>query len=115
MSESLEQQTFIQWCNLNANRYEGLDLIFHIPNGGTRYKMEAVKLKREGVKAGVPDLFLPVPKNNFNGLFIEMKYGRNKPTGKQKEWIERLNSQGYKAVVCWSCDEAIEVVKGYYI
>ena len=113
-SESSEQQALIEWCNLNRLKYIGLDLLFAIPNGGSRHKLEAFRLKKEGVKAGVPDLFLPVAKKGYNGLFIEMKYGRNKLTEKQKEWIINLNLQGYKTAVCYGTEEAITVLKEYY-
>ena len=113
-NESSEQQALIVWCELNRNKYRGLDLLFAIPNGGSRHKLEAFRLKKEGVKAGVPDLFLPVSKKGYNGLFIEMKYGRNKLTEKQKEWIINLNLQGYKTAVCYGMEEAITVLKEYY-
>lgn len=80
--------------------------MFHIPNGGSRNKLEAANLKRQGVRAGVPDLFLPVARGDFHGLFIEMKYGKNKPTDKQKEWLVNLGGQGYAVAVCYGFNEA---------
>lgn len=112
-SEASEQITLIQWCDINRCKYPELGLIFHIPNGGKRNKLEAIKLKKEGVKAGVPDLFLPVARRVYNGLFIELKYGSNKATPKQKEWINNLNAQGYKAVVCNGFDEARLTIEEY--
>ena len=112
-SEASEQITLIQWCDINRCKYPELGLIFHIPNGGKRNKLEAIKLKKEGVKAGVPDLFLPVARRGYNGLFIELEYGRNKATPKQKEWINNLNAQGYKAVVCNGFDEARLTIEEY--
>ena len=60
--------------------------MFHIPNGGSRNKLEASNLKKQGVKAGVPDLFLPVGRGSYHGLFIELKSAKisrlkNKPNG----------------------------------
>lgn len=112
-SEATEQATLIQWCNLNKCVYPELGLIFHVPNGGQRNKTEARRLKAEGVKAGVPDLFLPVARGKFHGLFIEMKYGNNKATPKQREWIIELNNQGYYAVVCNGFDEAKTTIESY--
>lgn len=66
-----------------------------------------------GVKAGVPDLCLPVPMNGFAGLYIEMKYGKNKPTDHQKEWIKALKEQGYKVTVCYSGVEATQELESY--
>ena len=53
---------------------------FSIPMGGKRSPVVGAKLKAEGVKAGIPDIFMAIPKKEFNGLFIELKEGKNKPT-----------------------------------
>lgn len=111
--EDLEQATLIQWCNLQSCKYSELKMIFAIPNGGYRNKAEARKLKATGTKSGVPDLFLAVPRNGKYGLFIEMKVGRNKCTDNQKKWIRNLLEQGYEVKVCYSCEEAIQVIKKY--
>ena len=93
-SEATEQETVIQWCGWQQASHPELKLIYHIPNGGSRNTLEAENLKRQGVKAGVPDLCLPVARNGFHGLYIEMKYGRNKTTDSQDEWREALKEQG---------------------
>ena len=67
-SEATEQEALITWCRIFENRYPELKMIYHIPNGGSRNRLEAANLKRQGVKAGVPDLCLPVPKDGYHGL-----------------------------------------------
>ena len=52
-----------------------MNLLYAIGNGRYRTKAEAGKLKAEGLKAGMPDLCLPVA-NRYRGenaLFLEMK------------------------------------------
>lgn len=61
-SEDTEQINVVSWANWNMNRYPELRWLFHVPNGGSRNKQEAVKFKQMGVKAGVSDLCLPYPK-----------------------------------------------------
>lgn len=112
-TEADEQKALMQWAKWQEGRYSELKLLYHCPNGGTRNKLEAANLKRQGVKAGVPDLFLPVPRSQKHGLFIEMKVGRNKCTDNQKKWIRNLLEQGYEVKVCYSCEEAIQVIKKY--
>ena len=112
-SEATEQEQVINWCGWQQAQHPELKLIFHIPNGGSRNKAEAANLKRQGVKAGVPDLCLPVSKNGFHGLYIEMKYGRNKTTDQQKEWLEELTEQGYFTAVCYGAEEAKRVISKY--
>ena len=103
----------IDWANLMSSTHKELSLLFHIPNGGSRNRLEAINLKRQGVKAGVPDLFLPVSRHGKNGLFIEMKFGKNRTTDLQDEWLKNLNKQGYAAVVCYGFDDAVGVIKEY--
>lgn len=112
-SEATEQERVINWCGYNADRHPELKLIYHIPNGGSRNELEAANLKRQGVKAGVPDLALPVALKGYHGLYIEMKFGKNKTAEKQKWWLEQLTKQGYKTAVCYGADEAIATLKEY--
>lgn len=107
--EAHEQEAFFNW----ASYYPELDYMYAVPNGGSRNRLEAVNLKRQGVKAGVPDICLPLPKGKYHGLYIEMKYGKNTPSDKQKEYIDYLNRVGYKAVVCYGFEAAQRVIKGY--
>lgn len=111
--EAQEQAIVIQWCKMQEKKYPALENIFAIPNGGYRNKIEAANLKKQGVKAGVLDLFLAYPNGKHAGLFIEMKWGKNKCTPNQLEWIERLTRAGYEVNVCWSSEKAIESIKNY--
>jgi hypothetical protein len=79
-SEHDEQVNLFHWADIMSPQYPELALLHAIPNGGKRNINVARKLKEEGQKAGVPDICLPVPRGEYHGLYIEMKYGRNKPT-----------------------------------
>lgn len=111
--EATEQERVINWATFYAKDFPELDLLYHVPNGGSRNQLEAANLKRQGVKAGVPDLVLPVPRQQFHGLYVEMKWGKNTTTDKQDWWLEQLQRQGYKTAVCWSADEAMDVIAEY--
>lgn len=111
--EADQQRKLFQWTTFIQAKYPEIDLMFHIPNGGSRNKLEAANLKKQGVKAGVPDLFLPFSRGGYHGLFIELKYGKNKPTKKQTEWLKSLNEQGYAVAVCYGCNEASEKILKY--
>ena len=63
--------------------------------------------------AGIPDIELDVSRGGYHGLFIEMKVGMNKPTENQIEMMEELTQQGYLCRVCWSGDDAIDVIEEY--
>ena len=112
-SEATEQEAVIEWCGWMERQHPELKLLYHIPNGGSRNKIEAANLKRQGVKAGVPDLCLPVPMNGFHGLYIEMKYGKNKTTETQEEWLKELKEQGYFTAVCYGAEQAKWTIARY--
>lgn len=78
-------------------------------------------MKREGAKAGVPDLMLPVARGDFHGLFIELKQPGLRPSRDgmggvsetQQQWLIDLAEQGYLAIVCWGWEEAMRALKEY--
>lgn len=112
-SEDTEQINVISWANWNQNRHPELKWLHHVPNGGSRNKMEAVKLKQMGVKAGVSDLCLPYPKGIYCGLYIEMKYGNNRQQDTQKEFLADMAEAGHFVATCYSAEEAIKVIEEY--
>jgi len=111
--ESIEQCAFIEWVDLQKNNTPELELIFAIPNGGLRNPRVAGRLKLEGVRPGVPDLMFAYPNGKYHGLYIEMKWGYAKPSKSQKEWHKRLRDAGYKVVIPYSCQEAIDETNAY--
>lgn len=83
------------------------------PNGGGRTPREAGRLKAEGVRRGVSDLFVALPAAGRAGLYIEMKAGRGRLTPEQKKWIAESRALGYAACCCRSLDEALEAWRSY--
>jgi len=113
-TEEQEQVYVIQWCELMRPELPELELLFHIPNGGLRSKTEAVRFKRIGVKPGVPDLFLPVARGKFHGLFIEMKRKKGgRLSAEQSGWIKKLKDEGYAAYIAQGGEEAVKILGDY--
>lgn len=113
-TESNEQQTLFEWARRMEGKWPELRMMYHIPNEGRRTARNGARLKAEGLKSGVPDICLPVPRGEHHGLYIELKRRKNaRVTTEQMEWIEGLVAQGYVAAICRGCDEAIEVITGY--
>lgn len=113
VSEHDLQVACVQWFRYQYPHLK--DLLFAIPNGGHRDIRTATRLKAEGVVPGVPDLFLAVPNPNartwVNGLFIELKVGKNKPTPSQMHIIRKLKEQGYDCAVCYSLDDFMDAIR----
>ena len=111
-SEHLEQVQLVAMVEAAYPREAAM--LFAIPNGGDRDVLVAVKLKKEGVRRGVPDMFLALARGGWHGLFIEMKRRRGGVVSpEQAAYIEALRAQGYRAEVCKGCDEALEVLRDY--
>lgn len=113
-----QQVKVFEWASIMSHKHPELELLMAIPNGafyGGHWSV-ANRMKAEGVKSGVPDIFLPVGRcddDNEYGLWIEMKVGKNKPTEDQKWWLYELMAQGYRTRVCYSAEEAIEEISKY--
>lgn len=117
--ESKLQAECVKWFRLQHPD----KIIFAIPNGGSRNVMEAANLKRSGVLSGVSDLFIAEPSMmdvnigsekssiyvpkfvQYHGMFIEMKYGKNKLQESQKIFSESVIKKGYYFVTCYSFDD----------
>ena len=113
MSEHLHQAALFSWAAVAKASLPELDMLFAVPNGGHRHPATGRRLKAEGVKPGVPDIFLDVPRGEWHGLRLELKVGRNKPTKAQVDWMERLSNHGYLAVVCWGWESARDQIQAY--
>lgn len=113
-TESEEQQTLFRWSAMQCGKYPELALMFHVPNEGKRSKAVGGRMKAEGLKSGVPDIFLPVPRGEYHGLFVEMKRTRGGTvTDCQKIWLHDLTRQGYRAVVCRGWQNAADEILKY--
>ncbi|MGD8837105.1 MAG: VRR-NUC domain-containing protein [Desulfobacteraceae bacterium] len=115
VSEHLEQARYFAWVKKHRCTHEQLHLVFAIPNGGYRHKAVAARMKAEGVEPGIPDIFVSVPREEFSGLYIEMKSKGPgaKLSGVQKAKIRLLRQYGYQVRVCKGADLAIAVTKDY--
>lgn len=111
--EDDEQRALFLWAAWAAPRYPELGLMFAIPNGGKRDPREAARMQGQGVKSGVPDICLPVPRRGFGALYIEMKAGKNKPTADQNKWLEQLEKAGNMTACCWGWDQAKTLIMKY--
>ena len=103
----------------NAGQYLETEWLHHIPNGGLRDKVTASRLKAEGVKDGVLDLFLPVARGIYHGLYIEMKrpgqenHKNGGRTPNQVKFSDFVMGQGFAVVIAYSWGEAVNYIIQY--
>ena len=113
-TEAQEQTALFEWAGMMSGRIPDLALLHAIPNGGSRNPAEARHLKAQGVKPGIPDIFLPCARGEYHGLYIELKRRKGgRVSIDQKKMILALQAQGYKAEVCMGWDEARETICEY--
>jgi hypothetical protein len=110
-TEHEDQKAVFEWAKYNSD--PALQMLFAIPNASKRTFAMANWLKAEGMKPGVPDMFLPVARCGFHGLFIEQKVKPNKQEMEQRAWELKLTNQGYAYWLSWSAAETIEVLESY--
>ena len=114
MTEHEEQVALMHLVEIHKGRWPELGLLFAVPNGGDRHPAVASKLKAEGVKKGVPDLCLPIPRGGYHGLYIELKrQKKSQISPEQIAWLQALNGQGYRAEMCLGAAAAWEVIQDY--
>ena len=113
-TEAQEQTALFQWAAMLEGRIPELALLHSVPNGGSRHPIEAVHLKQQGVKPGIPDIHLPVMRCGYGGLYIEMERRKGgRVSVEQKKMILALRAQGYRVEVCRGWDEARDTICAY--
>ena len=112
--EAIEQAKVIAWARANERNYPYLWMLHSSLNGVKLSAIQASIAKAQGMLSGVPDLFLPVPRGKYHGLYIEMKHGSNTLTENQKKFLQNAANAGYAVSVCYSANEAIKRIEDYY-
>lgn len=124
-SEDGSQAALFCWAALNVGKYPALKWLYAIPNGGFRHIAEAAKFVATGTRAGVPDICLPCAiqedyeNARYHGCYIELKKAKRRTeknggcTQEQLDYLEYLTGAGYFAIVCYSWEEARDVLINY--
>jgi len=112
-TEEQIQVDLFNWARYHEAQYPELGLLFHVPNGGRRSRLTGAKLKAMGVKAGVPDVCLPVPRQGYGSLWIELKGPRGRLQESQKVWYEALTLANNRVLLCRSWLEAADAILEY--
>lgn len=95
---------------------------FHVPNGGFRdvkvtskgvYSPTGVKLKAMGARKGILDVFFLSPRGQYIGFVADMKWGNNRLTAEQSDWMEWFGAQGFMCEVAYSAGEMFDKFRGY--
>jgi hypothetical protein len=112
--EHQEQVKVFAWAHDHETEYPDLRWLFAVPNWiGVRTVKQGARLKAEGRKAGVLDMWLPVRRAIYPGLAIELKVQGNRPSAEQQDWIKHLIREGWRVVVAYGSEKAISELEAY--
>lgn len=118
-TENQIQADFFTWLALHEKKHPELGLFYAIPNGSHKSPAARGLFKRTGLKAGVPDVHLPVKqyrgsiKSMYCGLWFEFKARKGKVSDAQTDWMARLEAAGHWVAVCRSWTEAANITIDY--
>lgn len=111
------QQQLMRWWALQ-HRALGVPrehLLMAFPMQGGRSPRNGARMKAEGMRKGLPDMFLAVPvaRLGWHGLWIELKRPGGRVSPEQSDFLHDLRAQGYVASVCYGFEEAVNEIKAY--
>lgn len=87
--------------------------MFAVPNAGKRSPAAARWMRAEGLRPGVPDVWLPAPRGPHPGLVIEHKFGDNKVADEQREWLDGMTALGWRTLVSYSFEQSRQAIVDY--
>lgn len=96
------QMACIEWFDLAYPKLS--KLLFHVPNQRKQDVIKGARLKKMGLRSGVADLILLIPKGRYHGMCIEMKSTKGKLSDNQKEWLQQAKMNDYFCSVCYDFD-----------
>ena len=107
------QKSIIKWARCASSVRPELELLHSIPNGQNTTPKNRKNLVLSGLLSGIPDLFLPVARGGFHGLYIELKTETGRLSVIQKKIMKLLSEQGYKTIVSRNSWDAISEIELY--
>jgi hypothetical protein len=106
--ESMIQKDFVSHV-----RSKFPDMVFTCAPAVAKSARQGRENRLMGYQKGWPDLFFPIPRKGYYGLFIEFKTMKGVIEKEQRHILDYLNGIGFKSVVCRSTCEAIQILTDY--
>lgn len=96
------------------------DFSFAVPNGALLAGNDAQRarymnfLKKQGLKNGVSDVVIALPRGPYHGAYMEFKRDNaSKVTDAQDDWIALMNIVGYHASIVRGYEQSVAFAQGY--
>ncbi|HMF72302.1 MAG TPA: VRR-NUC domain-containing protein [Flavitalea sp.] len=113
LSEESIHKTIIQWVRNHPKLKKMGNLVMHFPNEGKRSLRYGKLMKDLGMRKGVSDLLIAMPRHGYGGAWIEIKSRGGIVSKEQNNFLSDMRQQNYFTAVCWSIDEGIKTIDWY--
>lgn len=110
LSENSIQKALMEWVRLDPILRR---CVIHIPNEGKRTSRYGKSLKDMGMRPGVSDLFIAMPRKGYSGAWIELKSKNGVVSDAQMQFKQDMHRHNYFTETCYSLKEAIELIEWY--
>ena len=91
-----------------------LNLFVSASQNGVPHKPQTVaKAIVMGQSKGEPDLFIAKPNKKYHGLYLELKYGKNKTSKEQDIIILKLQELGYYVGIAYNFEDSKLIIDNY--
>lgn len=109
------QVAFFQWWKFYSAAHKIPECLCWANPNSTPDARDRQYKTAEGLRRGVPDVFLALPRGGFHGCFLEFKRTPKSPVNaEQKEYMAELRRQFYQAhLITQGFDEAVKIVTRY--
>ena len=109
------QASLVSWWSLSHKSLGVPDerLLIHIPTGPHQGVFAASRLKRLGLRKGIPDLLLALPRHGYAALWLVFKSPCGSLTSEQRSMHVALRSSGHEVTVSRSTSHAIACIRSY--
>lgn len=107
------QCSIVQWASIHERQYPELKWLYAIPNGSYKSAKSAKEFQEEGLKSGVPDLCLPIPRGGYGALYIELKSPTGKLSENQRKWLQGLMDVGNLCLEARTYERVTQVILDY--
>lgn len=112
-SELQIQTALFRWAAVSQKQYPALRWMFAVPNGMHSDPRHVRRHKAAGLRPGVPDVWLPVPRPPYAGLVMELKSAKGRVSDEQAAWLAALVDLGYLVSVERTLESAISQILAY--
>jgi hypothetical protein len=112
-TEAEHQKQLVAWCHDNMGLYPELKFLLSIPNDWPSDRDTALEMLARGLRPGASDLLLAYPSHGYHALWLELKLPGRRLKDHQAEWLEEQEALGYATAVCYSWQEARDILVWY--